>query len=851
MPSPSEFDADGYRRDVLDPARKRGNTPSPDLLVRYAVAAEMERDPAAFEARVAEVVKYWRRIGQQKLYRKLVDALLAADKELKAADKITFAHFAQRRHDERNRAQARLESVVTEIAATTTAVLRATLTWLYDDCQGLLSEETIRHEFDVHQVAVVDEEWTLPRRPPAPYSDLAAHLSTLGLSLAAEVVFGSEAVRAGFRLRNGFELLSGGRITKDLLEEKIKALAQRPHDERKTALGSVLAMLQSATGRSDEVNALLTWQLIDVLQPRVAAGLPNRSVANSAAELGLDKAEAPELVLAMTRRRSEATGARVAALVQEADAAQRAGATEEAAGFLTAALAMTSDGNDHLRSRLHSLPPPPPVRVTATEKDGSVRLEWTPGPARTAGIRYRVIRQIGTPAGAPSAGRLLVETTDPYATDGEPVFGERLYYTVFATRGAGIWSDGTSADQVLLLPEVSECELEAQDASVLGSWKVAPGTTDVLVTRAEGSSELTPADMHPIPASLAGFHDTQALPGTRYYYRIRAVYVSGTGERWVTAGTGRWAAPEAPLEVVRELRAELLPGAELEVTLSWRTEKTAVVTVYRSDRPPPWRPGTYIGLPELAGYGRPVSGEPVPGAEGTGQLRLRAANGRSYFCAITVGVARVMIGASVPVAVMRPVTGLRAERRSGKLWLDWQWADDCHVCQVQWRHEEDEERTTPAVECGRRRFDDDGGFSMAIGPRPGVVSVRSVYRDAGGEIVSEPAEKAVPAGDVIVCYAFRRRKRWLPWRQSQLVLTADQAIRMPPLVVVHTTGRVMPLRAEQGTPILRWPGAELSPSTSFSVRIPAPPHRGPDWLTCFFDGDSGNGISLVRAGHRS
>ena len=386
---------------------------------------------------------------------------------------------------------------------------------------------------------------------------------------------------------------------------------------------------------------------------------------------------------------------------------------------------------------------------------------------------------------------------------------------------------------------------------MLGSWKVAPGTVDVLVTRAAGSSELAAADMQPIPASPAGFHDTRAQPGTRYYYRIRAVYVSGTGERRVTPGIGRWAAPEAPLEVVREMKAEPLPGAELEVMLSWRTEKTAAVTVYRSDRPPPWRPGTYVGLPELAGYGRPVSGEPEPGADGTGQLRLRPPNGRSYFCAITVGVARAMIGASVPVAVMRPVTGLRAERRGGKLWLDWRWADDCHVCQVQWRPAEDQALATPPVEFGRRRFDDDGGFSMDIGPQPGVVSVRSVYRDTGGEIASEPAEAAVPAGGVTVRYAFRRRTRWWPWRQSQLVLTADREVQMPPLVVVHTTGRVMPLRAEQGTPILRWPGAELPPLASFSVRIPAPPHRGPDWLTCFFDGDSGDGISLVRAGHRS
>src|SRR5947207_13792038 len=122
MTSPSDFDADGYRREVLDPARKRGNVPPPDLLIRYAVALEMEHDAAAFETRVAQVVKHWRSMRQQRLYRKLAEALLAAHAELKAADKINFAHFVQRGRHERDQAQARLESLVEEIAATTPAV---------------------------------------------------------------------------------------------------------------------------------------------------------------------------------------------------------------------------------------------------------------------------------------------------------------------------------------------------------------------------------------------------------------------------------------------------------------------------------------------------------------------------------------------------------------------------------------------------------------------------------------------------------------------------------------------------------------------------------------------------------
>jgi len=236
--------------------------------------------------------------------------------------------------------------------------------------------------------------------------------------------------------------------------------------------------------------------------------------------------------------------------------------------------------------------------------------------------------------------------------------------------------------------------------------------------------------MREIPASLAGFHDPETRPGIRYYYRIRAVYVSGAGERRVTEGVGRWATPEEPLGVVRDLRAEVLPGPELDVLLSWGTIQTGTVAIYRSDRPSPWTQGTYISLEELAGYGRPVPGQPGPGGPGESRLRVRPPNGRSYFCAITVGASRAMIGAAVPVALMRAVTGLRAARNGDRLRLDWQWAEDCYVCQVLWRAEGEPAGAAPPVECGSRRFEDDGGFVMGVGPQPGIASVRSVHRDA-------------------------------------------------------------------------------------------------------------------------
>ena len=160
---------------------------------------------------------------------------------------------------------------------------------------------------------------------------------------------------------------------------------------------------------------------------------------------------------------------------------------------------------------------------------------------------------------SPSAGLVVADTDGLSSTDGEPPNGVPLHYTVFGTRGADIWSAGTSALVIVLLPEVTACQLEVQDDAILGSWRVAAGTADVSVTRAEGSPPPGTGGEQ-IATSLAGFHDTGLRAGTRYYYRIRAIYVSDTGERRITPGIVCWATPETALEMAREFRAEAAPG---------------------------------------------------------------------------------------------------------------------------------------------------------------------------------------------------------------------------------------------------------------------------------------------------
>jgi len=896
MTSASEFDQESYRRDVLDPALGRGDTPPGDLMARYAITEDMEHDAKAFAERVADVVKYWRSIVLQKRYSRLARGLLVAHEDLKETKQVSYQKFARRLDEDRDRARRLLESAAADLAAMTSVIGPDAWAGLTGEFGSLLPEQAIREELIKHEVAITGQPWPLPARPVAACRTLGTELTVLGLTLAAEAVFDTHTVRRRFRLREGFRLSSGDLLDQGVLAEKKRRLAARPHSERRTALENVLTTLHTAAGQPGGLDALLLWQLIDVLEPQLAAGFPPRALARAATELGLEPAEAPELALAIfsqrqtprnslrraveaalaageilrarrlaaelpsadeTSRQAAAAVTRIESLLSKANAAEQAGDAEQSAELLTEILATDYDEDGRLDLRLQGLVPPPPGSVRAAAGPGGVHVEWAPGAARTGGISYRVIRQVGSPAPTAAAEPVVAETTGLTAVDVDPPPGERLYYCVFASRGRDAWSAGAAAPEVIVLPEVADPRLEIGDAAVHGSWQVAHGTTDVVVTRAEWA----PPEQHeglPRDASLAGFIDQDVRVGVRYYYRIRAVYTTTTGERLITPGLIGQITTEAALSPVNDLQAEPLPGADPAVALTWTAPETGTARIYRLGGPATRPPGTVVGLDDLTRLGRPVAGNVEASAEGRSLLRTGLVNGQNHFCAVTVGIDRAVLGATASAAAMAPVRDLAARRYGRTIRLGWTWPDGCHKCLVQWRAvpgsgEPDPGEPAPEAaeaECGRGQYHRSGSFEIAVGPQRTMVSVRAIERTRDSMIASVPAQVEVPPAAVIVRYRFRPARWWAPWRSTGMVLTAAEACEVPPLVVVHSQGRAQPLRADQGTPVFRTQRMRLSAGSSAWVPVQIPERRGGDWITCFPDESGTEGIALVPDGRR-
>jgi len=285
------WDREGYRRDVLDPARRSGNVPPPDLYVRYGLPGDIS-DPGRFAEHIAAVLRYWRELANNRTYAPLAQALITAHGALERNGRLTPRRFAEGRAHARQESMERLRRLADTEAGAATHAGPATVTRLRDAAGGTVSNADVAAALRAAGVRVVRE---FPHLPPAPHpkqADLARYLKPLGRSLSAEVVFGT-AVADGFRLLRGFRLADGRALDAGAISAAQGRVGALPYtDPAKAPSENVLAILRTAAREPGDLDTLLLSEVVEPLRQLARAGFLQRGIASQAAELGLDEDEA-------------------------------------------------------------------------------------------------------------------------------------------------------------------------------------------------------------------------------------------------------------------------------------------------------------------------------------------------------------------------------------------------------------------------------------------------------------------------------------------------------------------------------------------------------------------------------
>jgi len=863
-----------YLADVLDPARKAGNVPPADLYARYGLRDDIT-DQAAFGAQVAEVVAYWRELKTtRRTYARLADTLLTAHAELERAGRLTLESFAERHRDAHRERLERLRRLAEAEAGAATHVGPGTLTRLRDALSDTVTDAEVAQALDHAGVRVVEQFPALPAAPHPKHADLARHLRQLGAWLSAAVVFDTD-ISQGFAVLDGFRLADGRTLDEEALTAARARLEVLPYtDPVKTPSENVLAILSATARKPGDLDALLLSEVVERLRPLARSGFLQRGIAAQATGFGLDADDAGLIAAALlsadslvplrqqvedeltgnrlrsaqrlaaglpagdpVRERVVAVAAEVTALIRRADGELAAGRTEPAATLLAEAASLARDDAE-LPGRLAGLAPPAPGEATARVDGNRILISWRPSPAAAGRLQYRVMRGQDRAPASPSEGTVVVPRTEQGdVSDGKALPGTELVYSVFAARGGDAWSGPASTPPVVFTPDVAEVTATVTDDAVAASWQPSPGAGEILVARQEKAAPRDSGDGTAVPASLTGFRDTGLRTGTEYFYRIVTCYRSLGGQLRCSPGVVLRVVPEPELRPVAELTVSEPDQDTRAVRVAWSPPPHGEVRLARSDQPLPWAAGTRLRPDQVAGL-RELPGVPRRGQDGREVLELRLPPGRHYLTALTVGRSASVTGAATEIWMVEPVRELAASRMRDQARLGWVWPDGATDTVISWpggeRH------------CSRRVYIDEGPPMIPLGPEAATVEVRAVYPRSDGRVTSPAARANVPELGVAVGYRIRRaeglatRFGRLGQRGLQRVgielgaeAAAGQAVRMPALVVVRSTGPYAPDDPAEGQVVARVEPQPLEPGQT--VTVPVEVAWGPAWLACFVD----------------
>ncbi|MGH3271624.1 MAG: hypothetical protein ACRDN1_21550, partial [Trebonia sp.] len=412
--------------------------------------------------------------------------------------------------------------------------------------------------------------------------------------------------------------------------------------------------------------------------------------------------------------------------------------------------------------------------------------------------------------------------------DGGASAGTEQFYSVFAARDGAAegktWSPPAACGPAVLTPDIGDVSVDYAGTSVAITWRPYPGTDAVHVVRQEERDPQGPDDGTSVAASLTGLADTGLRSGTKYCYLIAASYLAGDGQRRYAPGVVARAVPEPVPRPVTDLDITGPGDGEPAFLAMWTRPPYGQVRLVRGDPPPHWRDGTRISQAEAAALTE-IQVAALPGSDGRDAAELRLPPGLHHVTPLTMGHNVVTVGRSADAWLVEPVAGLHAERRQDEVEVSWLWPQGATDALVRWPG--GEQRRSP------RAYKDEGAtVFLAVGPAETTVEVRAVYSQQGRQVVSPGVRFPVPARGVFVSYQVHGASRWRT-REVTFELTAEQAVRLPPLVVVRGTGLDPPDDAYDGEVIDRRPPQDIEPGRPVSFTATAP--GGPRSVACFID----------------
>jgi len=554
----------------------------------------------------------------------------------------------------------------------------------------------------------------------------------------------------------------------------------------------------------------------------IEAAIRDRRFLTAQAELERYQRDRASHGLAALRQRIDEGVRRAEQAFQSGEEARRRGDLEAALERYEQALGACIDFTPAQRA-MASSPPPSPTALEIQPLGEGFRLVWKP-PQSRGNLGYRVLRKVGGTSRDPEDGDCLGTISDTLLDDPDCPIGVAVHYAIYTDR-AGVYSRA-SAHQgpVLRLGEVSRAEAVAGEGVVDLHWENPAGCRRVEVWREKGSRSPQRGQGERVPVTDTSAHDTGLVDGTRYSYRIVALFPDPQDPRRElhSPGVTLSAVPVAPPAPVRDLTSER-DGSRL--TLTWTPPPGATVEIRQSQTLLAGKPGMVVPESQRARWGSVVSGS----GQGIAQVDI-ASQGKLYFVPFTVRQGTAVLGTPCTVVTLDPCTHLKVQRSGRTLVLTWDWPPGVDNVLVRYARDRAPQNPTggdaPAIRVTRREYERAGGWHLRRAEQ--VQYCFTVFPQAPeGDLYGPGVSTVLTLGSVpAIRYHLVQKRHWLRRRTEDawLELASDSAGQ-------HTLPTLLMVAKARGVPISPQDGRRLARIDNLSLedgrgRIPIPK---PEW----------------------
>ena len=518
-----------------------------------------------------------------------------------------------------------------------------------------------------------------------------------------------------------------------------------------------------------------------------------------------------------------------------------------ARGLFEKALGIAAD-LDEAREGLRRMPPEPPVDLVAGFEVDRVRLAWTPPPPDGLGpVKFRVVRKRGGVPSQANDGAIVGEVADSAFEDRSVQPGESVGYAVFAVRGEATSKLIAAVGLLDARPEVVNLRAAARSGEIALSWTLPDHATGVRVVRNPGRRPLDESDGEAVPTLPTGAVDRGLVDDRPYHYAVFTLYRDPSGVERASKGAGVVAVPRAPVEAPGA--PTLTPGFDGRVRIAWPVPSRGQVKVLRTARPLPLDPGDRLPSSASAAWGGDWLEASAPDhADDPSPPPI----GVCHYTPILEWAGEMVIGTPARYSCVADPTDLRAVRagNGGRVHLRWRWSPQGTESLVVARPGSPPTSADDPEAIAARVSDDEYGrlgyFAITLPtgiPGPWHLAVFSEATVQGERVVSpglEPSSRTVVPGpnpEVTVSYTLRRPG--FPGRTWSLTFRTDPAGSPIPPTALVTHPRTVPLSADDGEIVVRFPAASdgetftIPPTVDLArqrARVFADPHADPDGL---------------------